>query len=138
MSKFLKFSGFFLITLSFVFISCFDDADLVAKSEIFPAYTITASQLYTEYSESKKAADNKYKKKWIVLSGEVVNTYNALNIKNITLGAGNTGLTIIEVYMRDADEFASVKVGQHVTVIGRYDGVGPSFGLEINGAFIKE
>jgi len=137
MNKVLKVSCFFLLTLSFVFVSCFDDADMVAKSEISPAYTITASQLYREYSESKKAADNKYKKKWIVLSGEVVDTNNLLGIKNITLGAGNTGLSVIEVYMRDADEFASVRIGQHVTVIGRYDGVGPSLGLEINGAFIN-
>ncbi|MDR0304846.1 MAG: OB-fold putative lipoprotein [Chitinispirillales bacterium] len=126
-----------IIAILFV-VGCFeDDADNVAKSQISSAYELTAAELYSEYSKNKKAADEKYKKKWMTISGEVVSTSNSLGMKNATLGAGSNGDDVVEIYFRDKDEFATIKKEQHITIIGRCDGKGIT-GIEINGAYFTE
>lgn len=82
-----------------------------------------------EYDSNEIAADNKYKKKYVRVSGTVEDLgKDILDDIYVTLdggGADDMGLRAVQAYFKksDSDAIAQVAKGQSMTVVCRVDGL---------------
>lgn len=83
------------------------------------AYTLTAEQLFTEYSTDETSAEQKYSGKVIAVTGTVAEVQKAANATNILLSAGAATGGVNCSLQKEA---GPVSVGAQVTVKGRCTG----------------
>lgn len=84
-----------------------------------PAYTVTAEQLFTEYSTAEAAAEQKYGGKVIAVTGTVADIQPSGQATNVLLAAGSAsgGVNCSVSHMEDG-----IAIGKRVTLKGRCTG----------------
>jgi hypothetical protein len=89
------------------------------------AISITASQLYQEYSDNQIAADAKYEDQWLEVSGTVASIgKDILDDMYVALETGNL-FGSVQCMFEDSelDKAAALSEGQSITMIGKNDGM---------------
>jgi len=96
-----------------------------AETEEVQAISITARQLYQEYSDNQIAADAKYEDQWLEITGTVESIgKDIVDDMYVSLETGNL-VGSVQCMLEDSEfeEAANLSEGQSVTVIGKNDGM---------------
>lgn len=93
-----------------------------AKAKANPI-NVTAPQLVQEYKDNEVRADNKYKGKWLKVSGTVSKIgKDILNKPFITISSGEKyGISSVQCYFKNTD-LSQLNIGDGVSVTGKCEG----------------
>lgn len=122
-----------LLVLMLVLVACeteFGIADSIEGSE--PDFRVSAAQLVSEYQENENAADDKYKKKVILVTGVIQKIYRGfLYTPYVELEAG------VRCSFSDVEDDALLALveGQTVSMKGQGDRL--LFGVELRGCTVE-
>ena len=90
-------------------------------SNIKPAHTITAQQLYQDYDENEEVANEKYLGKVIQVNGKVKSIKRSEDNANVYLDTGS-GLGDINCAFMEASEVEDLEEGDPVSIRGLCSG----------------
>lgn len=95
------------------------------ETEEVEAISITARQLYQEYSDNEIAADAKYENQWLEVSGTVQSIgKDILDDMFVSLETGDI-IGSVQCMLEDSEfeKAAALNEGQSITMIGKNDGL---------------
>ena len=99
------------------------DGSVVEKEEVL-AMEVTSAELFSAYDKNEIAADEKYKDKWVEVSGFVDNIgKDLMDDMYVSLKTGHVIMRIqCMLNYSEVDKAARLKEGQKITLQGRVDG----------------
>lgn len=107
-----------------------------------PAYTLTATELFADFSEDEQAGYEKYGDKVIEVSGEIVEI-NEGEKQQLTIVLGDVleGVSCAiadEEMQENKDKVSGLSTGDNVTLKGKCDGMDMIMGVVLTRCFIIE
>lgn len=118
------FALFALAGFVFAAVATSESKDGDESSKVKPSVKTTAVALYTAYDENGVAADEKYKDKWISVTGTVEGIDKDLMDDIYVSLKGDDFIGVVQCMFGDehVEQTASLKKGQTVTIVGKCSG----------------
>jgi len=96
-------------------------------------YEVTANQLYKAYDSNEIAADDKYKKKKLAVTGIIDNISEVLGSISVDLKTGDgIGWTKVSCTMKNRDAVSKLRKGQKITIVGTCDGLTLNISIDLS------